>query len=147
MARRSLTVDNVPRLPSPSEYEGDVVAWGDALIVALQYKEPIEGFIWYDVATEADNSFENSWAAGAITPEWRLDSAFNVWIRGQVQKATPVNGETIFTLPEGFRPRVAITVEDAAHTIKVTSSGAVSYVSGSGGTVDLSNIAFSADGE
>ena len=144
MARRSLQDASVPRLPSPGEYGNDPMAWGEALVSSLQYQDPEEGFVWYSVETDSVSGFENSWVAGSPTPEWRLDSALNVWMRGTVTSGS--SPTSIFTLPQGFRSRVDLVFEAPSHTLAVGSDGVVSCTSSSG-AIQLAYIAFSADGD
>ena len=153
---RSLTQQkNTPRLPSPYEYSGDFEAWGDALILALQYEEPSEGYIWYPVSTNAVNGFENGYVAGNVIPEFRLDSAFNLYMRGELHKhdsedalIPPVINDTLFTLPAGFRPAVNLKMIVWLKALTISTSGVITFAEGAGtNPILLDNIIFSADGE
>ena len=118
--------------------------WADDLIIALKYQTPDPGFIWYSAVTDSQFGLQSNWVAGAVEPQWRLDSSSIIWMRGDVTGG-PSNS-SIFTLPGGFRPEVRLPFEAPSQTVVVNPSGVVSS-SVSSGSIELSSISFSADGE
>lgn len=136
------------RLPAPDSYQ-DWRAWARSLIDQLELANQEEGFIWYGVAAHAVNGFENSWSElSSNTPvEFRIDSEGAVWIRGIATKVTPSPPDTIFTLPEGFRPRYALGFgSPGSLAYSVLPSGEVQRTAGTASDAVLDEVVFNADG-
>jgi len=100
--------------------------------------------------------FANGWTnygQGHQEPGFRKDQLGLVRLRGLLARSggAPVAGETIVTLPEGYRPirKELFSVTDTATThvrVDVTADGAVVWVGGSPNPgVSLSGIAFATD--
>lgn len=91
----------------------------------------------------------NGWVAvdTARTPKYRKDNFGKVCLKGMA--ANGVVGQTIFTLPTGYRPlqnMVVSSVSANAHiALNVFSSGIVAYYGGSNSSASLENVSFYTD--
>jgi len=99
--------------------------WTSAgLIVATDEFTPIQA--WTNLTITAP------WAAiGSQQPMYKRDAAGNVHIRGALTRNTGTSGNTVATLPAGFRPQVAVfgiirgASANAPQQIQVTTAGEV----------------------
>jgi len=108
----------------------------------------ISGNVGYDAPIQ-NVTFQNSWVnLGPPTEEvnYFKDADGMVTIRGLATAGTI--GQTIFTLPAGFRPRLnesfAVNSNGAFGSCQVTSAGAVNALAGSNAWFSLSGIRFRA---
>ena len=77
-----------------------------ALALAFDMLERYEP--WHEV-----NVYSNGWLAGALNAAFRLDVAGNVYLRGVLTAAGGApkgNGTVAFTLPDGYRPALPVTL-------------------------------------
>ncbi len=98
--------------------------------------------------------YQNNWSDygnGYATGAYTMTSAGVVVIKGLIKRAgTPVPGETIATLPVGYRPSEAIMFgtststsgADATARIDINPNGSILYNNGSGGWLSLDRMMF-----
>lgn len=89
-----------------------------------------------------------SWTAAAPPPQYCVDPAGFVHLRGAVTTAITPNINVVFTLPSGARPAVASrwalsSIVPGTVYLLIAADGQVTMTVGAATTVDLSPVAFS----
>ena len=135
---------NFPQPPLQSDPIAGALPWVNWFSQVTSY---------FKAPTTNAPSLASGWSnvGGAYqTARYYIDQSGVVHIEGSIKKSTAgVVGETIFTLPTGYKPSAqlsfAIDANGAYGKIDVKANGAVIYQTGTAtGSMSLSNISFKA---
>lgn len=111
----------------------------DQLVTATDWAAPTLATNW------------SNWGASNLAAGYKRDPTGRVWLRGTIKKAVAlVAGETVFTLPVGFRPSATanygVASNGAFGLVAVGNTGAVQVVVGNAAWVQLDGISFDTAG-
>ena len=83
---------------------------------------------WHEIAATDEAVFQNSWGnVGGLyeTLAYRLLANNSIVMKGLGLAGTLTDGTTIFTFPEGYRPRVEVVLSTIGRRVNGTSEGSV----------------------